>query len=586
MKGERSRRRTWYGPAIGVLALVLQASVLPGASGTDPPAWSVGPPPAVALLSGPARTALVWERGLLVAPPASGGLASSRDLPATPLMTAPAEEYGTDVRVNDPEQDHLPNCNMQAGVSLARWGDRIVAGWNDGRQCEALLQRTGDRLTGGTTTGISLSGFGWSDDAGMTWHDGGELPVPDGGNVFGDPVVAAGPDGTFYYATLLGTPGCCRIGVYRSEDGGVSWQGPVLLAPERPDDLFHDKPWIAVDTSEDSPHRGTVHVAWTNVVEDESGFFHPDEVLLVRSTDGGRSFTEATPISHVVMPDGSVRDRPGSAAQVAVGPEGEVYLAWVDLVANSQGFLYSTRSTDGGRTFPGGRMVARMTMPGYQQACSPLVGVAHVVNGDIRVAHNPSFAVDTSDSPYRGRLYIAVGLKFHDPAVNRTDLADIVLFTSDDGGITWTNVEVDQFGQPRDPQEKLNDDGTWTDQFHATVAVAGDGTVAVSWYDRRLSPRAGQGTDPYGNWLIDVFATTSTDGGETFSPNVRVTDVSFPPARTNPHANWLAGCFMGDYNAMVGAGPGEFLLAWGDNREGTPALPDPNVYVAPLSASR
>jgi hypothetical protein len=34
---------------------------------------------------------------------------------------------------------------------------------------------------------------------------------------------------------------------------------------------------------------------------------------------------------------------------------------------------------------------------------------------------------------------------------------------------------------------------------------------------------------------------------------------------------------MGEYNGMA-AGDGEFLLAWGDNRDGPDEMPDPNVY--------
>jgi len=45
---------------------------------------------------------------------------------------------------------------------------------------------------------------------------------------------------------------------------------------------------------------------------------------------------------------------------------------------------------------------------------------------------------------------------------------------------------------------KLNDDTSATDQFYPALAVSEDGTVAASWYDRRLDPNA--------NLLIDRFA--------------------------------------------------------------------------------
>jgi hypothetical protein len=59
----------------------------------------------------------------------------------------------------------------------------------------------------------------------------------------------------------------------------------------------------------------------------------------------------------------------------------------------------------------------------------------------------------------------------------------------------------------------LNDDSTAGHQFHPTLAVSG-GTVTVSFYDRRDDPA---------NCLSHVYATRSTDGGLTWSANVRLT---------------------------------------------------------------
>ena len=50
------------------------------------------------------------------------------------------------------------------------------------------------------------------------------------------------------------------------------------------------------------------------------------------------------------------------------------------------------------------------------------------------------------------------------------------------------------------------------------LAVDAQGNIAVIWYDTRRDPA---------NHLLDVFGTVSTDGGQTFSPNFRLTDQSF-----------------------------------------------------------
>ena len=50
------------------------------------------------------------------------------------------------------------------------------------------------------------------------------------------------------------------------------------------------------------------------------------------------------------------------------------------------------------------------------------------------------------------------------------------------------------------------------------LVIDAQGNIAVIWYDTRRDPA---------DHLLDVFGTVSTDGGQTFSPNFRVTDQSF-----------------------------------------------------------
>lgn len=120
--------------------------------------------------------------------------------------------------------------------------------------------------------------------------------------------------------------------------------------------------------------------------------------------------------------------------------------------------------------------------------------------------------------------------------------------------------------------------GGATDQFEPNVAVNDVGDVGVVWYDRR--------NDPTNNTLIDVYTAFSADGGVTFLPIVRVTDVSFGVPELNPTFNpGQAQCYMGEYIAIDGSGV-NFYYLWGDNRDivtnaNWPAptgRPDPNVY--------
>src|ERR1043166_211217 len=83
-----------------------------------------------------------------------------------------------------------------------------------------------------------------STDGGVTWSARRPASLPAGGRTFprsADPVLAAGPDGTFYLAEILlvapkgATPAFqgSLIGVSRSSDSGVTWSDPALVV-DRP----------------------------------------------------------------------------------------------------------------------------------------------------------------------------------------------------------------------------------------------------------------------------------------------------------------------------------------------------------------
>jgi hypothetical protein len=503
------------------------ASAAPG----FPDAWLLESPQRQ-YLSGAAETRLLWKSGA-VAPNRWVAGARGSDAPST----------GTDVRINQPgEGEFLPNCNTQNEVHIARFGNNVVAGWNDGGQCDYLVR----------STGISLSGFGWSDDGGKTWHDGGTIAGAPGGGSWGDPVVAADTDGSFYYAELADDPsGRSIIGVAKSTDGGRTWSAPVDASPGRPAANSQDKEWIAVDNT-GSPHRNNVYLAWIE--------FRPNgnEIMFSRSIDRGESYESPIQLTKAAS-------QRGTGTQVAVGPDGEVYVLWVAHGSSGQlpTSVWFTKSLDGGVTFDIPRSVATINRIGHSGNCQG-IGTRDVLNGDIRVRPWPSMAADVSGSsdpldpdynPNRGQIYVAFPSRG-----TGTDEADVHFIMSSDRGASWTTPT------------KINDDTTTNDQFHPQVAVDPSGAVGVSWYDRRLS-----GPVPP-NWGIDLFAAVSEDGGATFSPNFRVSDVTFPPSRTNPNTNVLAFCYMGEYNGMVSGAENEFLVNWGDNRDGTPAVPDPNVY--------
>ncbi len=590
------RRRRLRGLLVSgaLVAAALPVAVSqPAGAFTDPEAWAIQS----AGFSASAETALLAQAGLLTAP----GL-----LPrAASAGYAPAPSGQTDVRVNLPGKGEVgavdptggtygssPACNTQVEVSLARTSESLVAAWVDGGQCDKLLQYDPMYLTDGAVplTGLSMSGYGYSRDGGAIWNTG-TLPVPNGENLFGNPSIAAGPGGSVYYATLMGTPLCCDIGVSKSSDGGQTWSVAVKASgnSDPAPQYLHDKPWIAVDRSPGSPYGGAVYVAWTKWVRDELRRHHMNAVLLSRSTDGGQTFSPPVKLSGPGT--GEAEEYPGMGTQVAVGPGGEVYVVWVDPSAEEER-IWFVRSLDGGETFSAPVRIVHTRPIGTERACAPsTTPTRRVLNGDIRVPYNfPSMAVDTSGSsqsdapdfnPDRGTIYLTLP---HDPVEDDLmgfvgvdqDESDVAFIYSRDTGLTWEHVE--KVGDP-DATWMINDDvgadgvKTKTDQFHPNVAVDDHGRVAVSWYDRRPIPSQVAPS----NWEITVFVRISEDGGRSFEPSVQVSDVPFPPSRTNPNTNWMGGCYMGLYNGLT-AGDEEFLAAWGDNRDHIGPVSDMNVY--------
>jgi len=345
-------------------------------------------------------------------------------------------------------------------------------------------------------------------DGGQTWFDGtlGDFGIND---AQGDPAIAADAEGNFYFCYIDFDRGSADNGIFvcKTTDGGLNWTGPyeVISHQGNPNAPFEDKCYIAADRTA-SPYSNNVYVTWTHFYT--GGY----PIQLSRSTDGGATFS--TPID---ISDGSQYNQ-GSCP--AVGPNGEVYVAWY----NYSDIIEITKSTDGGVTFGSDVTVAHMV-----RLPSPLPPT------QFRVNSFPSLDVDQSGGPYNGYLYIAW-------ADYATGDADILFCRSTDGGATWSSPT------------RINDDDLYNgkDQFFPWLSVDNEGNLDVMFYDRRNCP---------GNHDIDVYWTRSTDGGVTFSPNELVTTEMFDPDIG------FSGTFIGDYNGITNWGGSAFPL-WTDTRLG------------------
>jgi hypothetical protein len=340
-----------------------------------------------------------------------------------------------------------------------------------------------------------------------------------------DPVVDFGPEGTMYYTFLayqgdpvtgsaageqltclineeVGGVPCSglndvafnrvSIGVMVSEDGGDTISDVTLIDSGTFPVNFHDRQWIATDDE-----SGTVYVAWT-------GIFTPGN-LVYRSHDKGQTWEGPVLLDQLPVAAGTPAAAEGTPAEstspsqlfVDTGPGDTVYVSGCGPDGP-----YLASSGDGGESFSEWRHVVEAEDEG--------------MNASYRSGQICMVAADGTDGPHRGNLYMVY-------AATPDGHRDVFLTRSTDGGQTWSEpIQLDQ-------------DDTENDQFLPTISINPNGVVDVSWWDRRNDPD---------NRLLDVYHRYSLDGGETFSEEARVTDVSSDPTHSLHQGGFP---FIGDY---------------------------------------
>jgi hypothetical protein len=345
-----------------------------------------------------------------------------------------------------------------------------------------------------------------STDGGASWE---EYRLSSSLGVAGDPCVVFDADGNLYYSHLSYPQGGSwldRIVVQKSTDTGLTWSDGASVGLNPPKD--QDKSIMTADLT-DTMFRNNLYVAWTEF--DTYGSSAPDDstrILFSRSVNQGLSWSQPVRISER---GGNCLDGDDTVegATPAVGPEGQVYLAW-----SGHEQIYFDRSFNGGVTF--GQDVIVTDQPG---------GWNFSVPGIYRCNGMPVTVCDRSHSPYRGRVYVV----FSDQR-NGTDDTDVFLCFSDDQGLTWS------------PPRRINDDSGATHQFFpwATVDPV-TGTVAIVFYDRRNAS----------DNATEVTVAVSHDGGATFTNQI-VSNFPFVP--------W-SSIFFGDYIG-IDARAGNIYAIW------------------------
>jgi hypothetical protein len=348
-------------------------------------------------------------------------------------------------------------------------------------------------------------------DGGQTWDlalerlkpaESGEFGDPAKSASLADPTIAYSPDGSVYYASLYSRSRVrpAELEIVRSRDGGKTWEAPIKLEADSV-----DRPFLAVDCTR-GKFRGRIYC--------DCHMHSGGRVVLGVWTSLDGSTFALTPLFPSEKVHGLTN---GHGAVLADGTLVVPYKVFDDEAVKEGVYKIRVgRSNTGGESFLKEQMVA----------------TEHFYGG---AAIIPMLAADPGSEAFQDQLYLVWSQK--------TPTGQRVLFTlSKDKGVTWSKSIV------------LSEQSAG-DSYESTlpaVAVNRKGIVAVSWYDSRES-RGGQPS-------CNVRLRTSLDGGATWLPSVRVTEV--------PSAIDLTKRQLGDTAGLAADSAGDFHPLWVDKRTG------------------
>ncbi len=329
-----------------------------------------------------------------------------------------------------------------------------------------------------------------------------------------------------------------RVAFARSLDRGQGWSAPKLMATLIPSRHQSD-PWLVVDEAD------RLYYARLDYEAEGAG----SGVTVSRSDDAGETWG----------PPVDVQDQPNFADKESMTSDGNgtLYLAYDDVSEGTGGIsIRLAHSRDGGQTWSPTSAVSPTA-----EGASPVIaawpdgsvavawwefgtGDIHAATSwdrgaswtePVRVNPQPGSATGLPSNPWafplpslvvdaQGRLFLAW------PEGDGEDW-NILVARSEDRGLTWSSPV------------RVNDDSSGREQRMASLAVDRLGVVHTAWLDNRS-----------GN--LHIFSSNTTDGGNTWSPNVRVSTGETSSGFRRP----------GDYLGLAADDNGTAYVVWTDGR--------------------
>jgi hypothetical protein len=337
-------------------------------------------------------------------------------------------------------------------------------------------------------------------DGGQTWVSAG---LTASGFCY-DPWLAFNANGDAFFAYECSD----QLIAYRLA-GAPNWVHTTLV-----DTGFPDRDMVTVDTNPGSPGFNRVYIGY-----DEANFNNAAHVLY--SPDGQGNWSKSPTINDTSSTIG---------VNVATCPNGTVHALWEDFNGRK---IWADRSNDGGATWGTDKLVTNYRL----STQTFFIFIPPQPNRGILPF--PFADCAPEGAAFEGRLYVS----YVDKSPTGAD-TDVYVRHSDDGGQNWSaEVEVD-------------DETVGAYQFHQSIGVGLDGTVAMAFYDTR---------DDATNKKTHRYISFSTDGGDTWSANERLTTAQSDESGPGDPNDY------GDYQGTDARPDQGFWNVWTDSRPGTNA---------------
>ena len=383
-----------------------------------------------------------------------------------------------------------------------------------------------------------------STDGGATFAVGKQSPIPPqfdtcapngGTNPWG---IAIDKSGNILVGTMAATrpsttSASGSVILAKTTDNGNTWSSSFVK-----DNRQVNPPqgagtvYVAVDAS------NRVYVSWQQrgvPVAGYSGTQRRAEVAV--SSDDGGSFS--SPVD--------LEGDPSSTLSIG-GP-------WISTVGNTLYAMYTQSAAPKGSS-----AVFTSQSPGVKLVKSTDGGQTFTPVGTLLTsAQTPAFFgnPDIAATAYHGGTALAVVFEAiaQGTAGSQDQLRDIYYMNSTDGGSTWSTPA------------RLTDDDIATDlgnKFVPGIAASPNGRFDAAWIDFR---------NDNGNLLSDTYYASSTDGGTTWSKNIKVSDQP-----SNRHYGQFAN--YSDIRSNVNIASNDYAanIVWDDTRNASASADAQDIY--------